>query len=313
MIRRILFVLLSIAAVLSAAAARAEGCDSTPQPLTAQEKAFYSSFTTLRGAIPQPPAGWQVKRDSQEKLDKGYEYMPKDRCPGSNYYLGLDVGYERPMSQADSDKEMAAMQAPADPAKQKKVDELTAKQQAIMQKMMEAAQRQDYKGMEAIGKQNDEIGKELQAAQLDASSGSRATMDAIQRDRDAGVRIAINDGGGSVSCYGSPKAIQVPGAVAYQCESPASYSSPGEVQDPAKAHIVVIYGPAEAKQYDYTRKRAQDKEVKDSYVDIKTTADAGRYPQPTVLVVDVSGDDLARAESLYKQMNLKPLAALIKH
>ncbi len=304
--------LLILATCFATSAAHAEGCDSTPQPLNAQEKAFYSKFTTLRAAIPQPPAGWQVKQESQEKLAQDYEYMPTERCPGENYYQAIEIGYERPMSQEDSDKEMAAMQAPADPAKQKKVDELTAQQQAIMQKMMDAAQKQDYKGMEAIGKQNDEIGKQLQAAQLEASAGSRASIEAIQRDRDASVDISINDAGG-VSCYGSPKAIQVPGAIAYDCQNPATYSSPGEVLDKPKGRVVVVYGPAEAHQYDWNRKDAQDKDVKDSYVEIKTSADANRYPQPAVIVVDISGDDLARAESLYKQMNLKPLAALIKH
>ena len=310
--RQVLSALLSIATLSIATVARAEGCDSAPQPLNAQEKAFYSKFTTLRAAIPQPPAGWQVKQESQEKLAQDYEYMPTERCPGENYYQAIEIGYERPMSQEDSDKEMAAMQAPADPAKQKKVDELTAKQQVIMQKMMDAAQKQDYKGMEAIGKQNDEIGKQLQAAQLEASAGSRTTIEAIQRDRDASVDISINNAGG-VTCYGSPKVIQVPGAIAYECQNPVTYSSPGEVLDEPKGRIVVVYGPADVHQYDWDRKDAQGKDVKDSYVDIKTSADANRYPQAAVIVVDISGDDRARAESLYKQMNLKPLAALIKH
>ena len=304
--------LLYIAGFFFISTAHAEGCDSTPQPLNAQEKAFYSTFTTLRSAIPQPPTGWQFKQESQEKLDKAYEYLPQDRCPGSNYYQALEIGYERPMTQEDSDKEMAAMQAKPDPAQQKKLDDLMAQQAAMMQKIMAAAQKQDYKAMDALGKQNDALNKETQAAQQDANAGSRATIDAIQRDRDATVRISINDAGG-VACYGSPKAIQVAGAVAYECQSPATYSSPGDQLDAPKGHIVVIYGPAEAHQYDWTRKDAQDKEMQDSYVDIKTSADAGRYPQPTVVVVDVSGDDLARAQSLYKEMNLKPLAALIKH
>ena len=308
-----LLTLLSIAGLSIANVARAEGCDSTPVPLNDQEQAFYSKFAVLRAAIPQPPAGWQYSQDAKDKLAPDYESMPTERCPGENYYVGIGIDYERPISQTEMDQEVAAMQAKPDPAKQKKVDALIAQQQALMQKMMDAAQKQDYKAMDALGKQNDALGKQLQAAQADMNSGSRSTMDAIQKDRRANVSISINGAAGSVSCYGSPKALQVPGAVAYACGAPATYSSPGEVLDPARGRIVVVYGPAEAKQYDWSRKDGQGKDVQDSYVDIKTTADAGRYPQPTVLVVDVSGDDLARAESLYKQMNLKPLAALIKH
>ena len=306
-----LVLLMSLSVIIFSSAVHAEGCDSTPQPLNDQEKAFYSDFTTLRAAIPQPPAGWQVNENSEDKLAQDYEYMPDSRCPGENYYIGLGIDYERPISQAEMDQELAAMQAKPDPAKQKKLDALMAQQQAMMQKMMEAAQKQDYKAMDALGKQNDALTKQMQAAQQDASSGSRSTIDAIQRDRKANVDISINGAAGSVTCYGSPKALQVPGAIAYECQAPATFSSPGEQLDPAKGHIVVVYGPAEVHQYDWSRKDAQDKDVQDSYVDIKTSADAGRYPQPTVLVVDVSGDDLARAESLYKQINLKPLAALI--
>lgn len=313
MVRQALLVLVSIAGALSATVARAEGCDSTPQPLNAQEKAFYSTFAKLRSVVPQPPAGWRFDESSQEKLAQDYEYLPTERCPGENYYIGLGIGYERPMSQEDSDKEMAAMQAPPDPAKQKKVDDLMAQEQALMQKVGEAAQKQDYKAMDALGKQNDALGKQLQAAQADMNSGSHSTIEAIQRDREAHVDISVNSAAGGVTCYGSPKALQVPGAIAYECGAPATFSSPGEQLDPARGRIVVVYGPAEVKQYDWSRKDAQDKQVKDSYVSIKTSADAGRYPQPMVVVVDISGDDLARAESLYKQMNLKPLAALIKH
>jgi len=167
--------------------------------------------------------------------------------------------------------------------------------------------------VDALGKQGDALGKQITALQQDMNSGRNATLDAIQRDRKARVDISISSAAGSVSCYGSPKALQVPGAIAYECQAPATYSSPGNQLDPPRGRIVVVYGSTEVKQADWSRKDAQDKQVQDHYVSIKTSADAGRDPQPLVVVVNVSGDDLARAESLYKQMDLKPVAALIKH
>ena len=305
----LVFVLASFATT----AARAEGCDSTPVPLNTQEQAFYSKYTVLRAAIPQPPAGWRVNERSQDKLAQDNEYMPAARCPGDNYYIGLGIVYERPISQAEMDQEVAAVQAKPDPAKQKKLEELTQQRMALVQKAMDAAQKQDYKTVDALGKQGDALDKQMTALQQDMNSGSRATLDAIQRDREAHVDISINSAAGSVSCYGSPKALQVPGAVAYECQAPATFSSPGNQLDPPKGRIVVVYGPAEVKQYDWSRKDAQGKDVQDNYVDVKTSADAGKTAAIMVLVVDVSGDDLARAESLYKQMDLKPLAALVKH
>ena len=306
----ILFALLCFAA----SAARAD-CDQQQVPLTAKEKAYYSSkFPVLHAAIPKPPAGWQYDDDSTQKLAPDYQdYMPKYNCGPSNYYIGLDIGYERPMTQADSDKEMAAMQAPPDPAKQKKVDALIAQEQALMQKIADAAQKQDTKGMDALGKQNDALTRQLQAAQQDLNAGSRATMDAVQRDRKATVRIAINDGAGDVSCYGNPKPIQVPGATAYSCENPATYSSPGEQLDAPAAHIVVVFGKATVDPEDWDRQDATGKIVKDHSVDIKTPLVRPVVIGVQFVIVDVKGDDLARAQSLYKQMNLGPLSALVKH
>lgn len=296
-----------------AAAAHAEGCDSTPRSLTAQEKAFYSKFTVLRAALPKPPAGWQYKDDTQEQLAPDYQYVPNEYCPDTGYYVGINAGYTRPMTQADSDKEMAAMQAKPDPAMQKKLDALMARQQALIEKVGEAAQKQDFKAMDALGKQNDALSKEIQAAQADASAGSRAAIDAVQADREAAVNISINSAVG-VDCYGSPKAIQVVGATAYECEHPATFSSPGEQLDPPEGRIVVVFGPAKLRQDDnWSRTDAQGHEVQDRGVSLDTPGEVHGSTTVGLVIVDIHGDNLARAQSLFKQMNLKSLAALMKH
>jgi hypothetical protein len=307
--RLVLLTLLSLAAGLAHA-----DCDGPITPVTAKEKAFYSAqFPAMRNAIPKPPAGWQYKEDSKKELAPGYkDYIPTENCGTSIYYIGLGIGYERPMTQADSDAEMQAMQAKPDPAKQKKLDALMAQEQALMQKFADAAQKQDTKTMEALGKQNDALTAQMTALQQDMNSAGSSTIDAIQWDRGAEVHISINDNSGDITCYGSPKAIQVPGAIAYQCGAPATYSSPGEVLDPAKGHVVVVFGKASVKQYDWSRKDAQQKEIEDSYVQITFEINNDNSMSVHNVVVDVSGDDLARAESLYKQMDLKPLAALVK-
>lgn len=307
--RLALFILLSLATGLAHA-----DCDGPITPVTAKEKAFYNAqFPALHAAIPKPPAGWQYTDDSKTLLVPGYkDYLPTENCGPSIYYLDLGIEYERPMSQADSDKEVQAMQAKPDPAKQKKLDDLMAREQALMQKMMDAAQKQDTKAMDALGKQSDALNKEIAAAQQDMNSGSQSTVAAVQWDRSAKVGVSINNNSGSATCYGNPKPLQVSGAVAYECGAPADYSSPGEVLDPAQGHIVVIFGKATVKSYDWARKDAQQKQVKDSYVLITFEINSDNSMRVHNVVVDVSGDDLARAQSLYKQMNLAPLAALVK-
>ncbi len=303
--------------LLSAAAAHAEGdADCSPKkfPLKPEEKTFFSHFTVLRAAVPKPPAGWQYTDDSKEALAKNYKYLPASECEINNYYISLDVGYSRPMSQADMDKVTSAMQAKPDPAKQKKLDGLMAQQQALMQKLMAAAQKQDSKAMESLGKQNDALTAQINAMQQDMNAGSQGAMDAAQRDRKAKVRFAINDAADDVSCFGNPQFLKIPGAVAYSCENPATYSSPGETSDAPKGHIVVVFGKGiQADVEEWVWKDAGDKEHKDHSVSIKTPLDPAVVIGVQFVTVDIEGDDLARAQSLYKQMNLAPLAALVKH
>jgi len=311
--RSSLMLILCVLACFASGAVRAEGCDATPRPLTAQEKTFYSKFTVLRAALPKPPAGWQYKDDTQGQLAPDYQYVPSEYCPNTGYYVGIDAGYARPMTQADSDQEMAAMQAKPDPATQKKLDALMARQQALIEKIGAAAQKQDLKAMDALGKQNDALGKEVQAAQADANAGGRATIDAIQADREATVHVSINSAVG-VDCYGNPKPLQVPGATAYECEHPATYSSPGEQLDPAEGRIVVVFGPVKLRSDDnWSRKDAKGKNTLDKGIILDTPAEVHGSTTVGLVIIDIRGDNLARAQSLYKEMNLKPLAALLKH
>lgn len=308
-----LMLILCALACFASATARAEGCDSTPRPLTAQEKTFYSKFTVLRAALPKPPAGWQYKDDTQEQLAADYQYVPTEYCPDTGYYVGIDAGYTRPITQADSDKEMAAMQAPPDPAKQKQLQALTDKRMALMQQAMAAAQKQDMKTVDALSKQGDALDKQMQALQADMNGGSQATIAAIQADREATVHLSINSAAG-VDCYGSPKALQVPGATAYECEHPATYSSPGEQLDPPEGRIVVVFGPVKLRSDDHwNRKDAQGKDTVDKGIMLDTPAEVHSSTSVGLVIVDIHGDNLARAQSLFKQVDFKSLAALLKH
>jgi hypothetical protein len=138
---------------------------------------------------------------------------------------------------------------------------------------------------------------------------------AAQKDREAKLRLAINDAAGDVTCYGNPTFLKVPGAVAYACENPATYSSPGEILDNPKGRVVVVFGKgAEADVEEWVWKDASDKEHKDHFVSIRMPLDQTIAIGVQYVLVNVEGDDLARAQSLYTRMNLKPLAALVsKH
>lgn len=309
--RLLLLIILSLASGL----AHAEGCEEGQQhPPSAKEKAYYAGdFKVLRAALPKPPAGWQYSDADKEKLDPGYTDVPEWLCGTTqNYYIGLDMGYERPVSETDQAKLEAAMQAKPDPAKQKELEGLMAQQQALIGKSVAAAQKQDYKTMDALGKESDALNARISKVQDEMNARQNAAMSELQWDREAKVRIAIN-GAGDATCYGDPKPLQIPGAVAYQCGSPATFSSPGNQLDPAKGHVVVVFGKGVQPQIEsWDRQDDKGQEHKDSYVILKYESQQGTTPVVQFVTIDVEGDDLARAQSLFKQMNLAPLAALIK-
>ena len=313
--KRLVLSLVCPTSLFAVSIAHAEGCDGLQHAPNVQEKAFYASdFKTLRDAIPKPPAGWQYSNTDKKELDPAYDDVPDMICGGDSqiYYIGLKVGYERPVSQEEMGQMQQAMQSQPDPAKQKQLEGLMAQQQDLIQKSMAAAQKQDYKTMDALGKQGDTLSKQMQTLQQDMNSGRQAMLSAIQWDRQAAVHVSLNDNAGSITCYGSPKAMSVSGAMAYQCGAPTSYRGPGDVLDPARGRIVVVFSPATVKQYDYNRKDDKGKQIKDSYVDIKYQTNSDNSLAVHNVVVEVEADDLNRAMSLYKQMDLKPLAALIK-
>ena len=290
-------------------------CDQPITPVTAQEKAYYQArFPVLRATIPKPPAGWKYTGESQDKLARGYtDYIPTQNCGPSNYYLSLGIEYQRPMSQAELEAEVQATRGPPDPATKQKLDALMAQQQALMQKFTKASEKGDAESLQAIAKQNAAVTAQITSLQQNMNSGRQAKLDALRHDRKAKVDIRINDASDNISCYGNPKPISVPGAAAYQCEAPATYSSPGEVLDPASGRVVVVFGNVTVKHYDWDRQDAQGKPHKDSYVEISYLLNGSRPMAVQNVVVDVSGDDLARAQSLFSQMDLKPLASLIKN
>ncbi|HEY1991481.1 MAG TPA: hypothetical protein VGH71_03400 [Gammaproteobacteria bacterium] len=313
--KHLVLLILALATALFAASSFAEGCEEGQQHApNAGEKAYYSgNFKALRNALPKPPAGWQYSDADKEKLEPDYSDVPDYLCGDSqSYYIGLDMGYERPTSRADADKMQQAMQMQPDPAKQKELDGLMAQQQALIEKTVAAAQKQDAKAMDALGKQGDILNARITEVQRQMNAGQSATLAALQKDRQAKVRIAINDAG-DATCYGSPKAIPVPGAVAYQCENPATFSSPGNQLDAPKGRVVVVFGKgARAETDQWSHQDDQGKEHQDSNVVIRYTVQQGNTPVVQFVTVDVEGDDLARAQSLFKQMNLAPLAALVK-
>ena len=313
--RQFLLLVVLLVTGLLASRAFAEGCEEGQQRApSAKEKAYYSGdFKVLRNALPKPPAGWQYSDADKEKLGPGYSGVPEYLCGSTqNYYLGLDMGYERPVSAADQAKLDAAMQAKPDPAKQKELEGLMAQQQALIEKSVAAAQKQDYKTVDALGKQSDALNVKLGKVQEEMNAGQSAAMATLQHDREAKVRIAINDAG-DAACYGSPKPISVPGAIAYQCENPATFSSPGNQLDPPKGHVVVVFGKGTRVETDeWSRQDGQGQQHQDSDVVIRYTVQQNTTPAVQFVTVDVEGDDLARAMSLYKQMNLAPLAALVK-
>src|SRR5690242_3000288 len=229
--RQSLFLILCALTCLMASAAHAEGGegDGCPEgkaiPLTKAEKAFYEKFQQLRAAVPKPDAGWQYDRNTQEIMAPAYkDYLPAFFCGISNYYLNIGVGYTRPMSEADSAKEMQIMQGKPDPAKQKRLNDLMAQEQALIPQLMAAAQKNDTKTVDAINKQADALNKQMAQANVDLNSGRQGAMDAIEADRDATVSISLNNAD-SLDCYGSPKPVQVSGGTAYSREHPATYSS----------------------------------------------------------------------------------------
>ena len=317
--RQSLFIALLAMSCLMASAARADGGEGDGCPegkatqLTKAEKAFYEKFQQLRAAAPKPEAGWQYDKNTQEIMAPTYkDYLPAFFCGISNYYLDVGVGYARPMSDADSAKELQIMQGKPDPAKQKKLDDLMAQEQALIPQLMAAAQKNDTKTVDAINKQADALNKQVTQANIDLNSGRQGAMDAIEADRSATVTISINNAD-SLDCYGAPKPVQVAGGTAYSCEHPVTYSSPGSVLDKPAGKVVLIYGKSTLdKDDDWERQDINGKSTKDTAVIIRPQLDNPVTLSVHNLTVVVEADHLARAQSLFKQLNLAALQKMVQ-
>ena len=105
--KRVLSPLLCLVGLCAVSVAHAEGCNGQQHAPSAQEKTFYAgNFKLLRDAVPKPPAGWQYSNADKKKLDPDYSGVPDSICGGDSliYYIGLHMGYERPVSQEDMDR-----------------------------------------------------------------------------------------------------------------------------------------------------------------------------------------------------------------
>ncbi|HEX4299512.1 MAG TPA: hypothetical protein VH327_01445 [Gammaproteobacteria bacterium] len=298
---------------LMASAAHADGCpEGEAIPLSKPEKAFYEKFQQLRAALPKPEAGWQYDKNTQEMMAPDYkDYLPAYTCFVNNYYLDVSAGYTRPMSEADSAKEQQVIQGKPDPAKQKKLDDLMAQERALMPQLMAAAQKGDTKTMDALNKQTDALNKQMTQAQIDANSGKQGAMDTIEADRSATVSIGLNNPD-SLDCYGDPKPVQVSGGTAFSCEHPITYSSPGNPLDKPEGRVVLIYGKStQDKDDDWDRQDIEGKHTKDTAMIIRPQLDNPVALGVHNLTVVVSADNLARAQSLFKQLNLAALQKMI--
>jgi hypothetical protein len=312
--RQSLFLTLLVLTCLLASTARAEGCpEGEAIALTAPQKAYYEKFQQLRAALPKPEAGWQYDKNTQEMMAPGYkDYLPAYTCFVNNYYLDVTAGYTRPMNDADTAKEQQVIQGKPDPAKQKKLDDLMAQEQALVPQLMAAAQKGDSKAMDALGKQSDALNKQINQAQIDASSGKMGAMAAVEADRTASVSIGL-DNSDSLDCYGSPKPVQVSGGIAYSCEHPITYSSPGNPLDKPEGRVVLIFGKSTLdKDDDWDRQDINGKHTKDTAVIIRPQLDQPVTLGVHNLTVVVSADNLARAQALFKQLNLAALQKMVK-
>lgn len=294
-------------------AARADDCTPEKNPLNGQEKAWFSQFTKLRAAAPKAPAGWQLTDDSQALFAEDYQYLPASECDVSSYSVGVDVGYRRPVTQADAQQEMQLMQAPPDPKLKAEQDQLVQQQQDLMQKSMAAAQKQDYASMDKLGKQMDALNKKQKGLQNAMNAKSKTGMASIERDREAKVSLRLNNGEDE-HCYGNPAPMQVAGGVAWSCYNPGTFDSEGNAVDKPTARIVVAFGKALAKsptQFDWTD--AAGKPHQDQEVEIAATLDNTLPPMTAEnLFVVIESDNPERAQGLFKAMNFEPLRKLVK-
>jgi hypothetical protein len=307
--RQSIFLSLLALTCLLASIAHAEGCpEGEAIPLTAPQKAFYGKFLQLRATVPKPEAGWQFAKNTEEMMAPDYkDYMPTYTCFMNNYYIDIEANYTRPLSDADMAKEQQVVQSKPDPAKQKKLNDLMAQEQALMPQIMAAAQKGDTKTMDTLSKQSDAINKQITQAQIDANSGRQGAMGAIDADRTASVSIGLNNPD-SLDCYGAPKPVQVSGGTAFSCEHPITYSSPGNPLDKPQGRIVLIFGKSTVdKDDDWDRQDINGKHTQDTAVIIRPQLDQPVSLAVHNLTVVVTADNLARAQSIFKQLDLVAL------
>ena len=172
--------------------AEEEACAKGYRDTTAAERATMKSvLTAALAALPQPIAGWTLTADGETR---GAQNLCRDQEAQP-----LSYGTRRLLNRVDEASQSASAAvvdqvAASQAAKQPRFDALSAKLEEVAKKVGEAATKGDFARVEALQKEADAIGAQMQAlsAENDQTAQTEAASREAARDTTIDIDVTVN-------------------------------------------------------------------------------------------------------------------------
>src|SRR4029079_8789566 len=169
--------------------AQDDECGKGYRDTTAAERATMQSVLTARlAALPQPPEGWTLTADGETR---GAQNLCRDQeTQPLTYHTRRLLNRVDDASKRASDA-VIAKAAAAQAAKQPRLDALSAKLMETATKAGEAAAKGDLARVEALQKEADAIGAQLQALVAEDDQSAQIETDSREAARDTVIDIRV--------------------------------------------------------------------------------------------------------------------------
>jgi hypothetical protein len=244
-------------------------------------------LTATLAALPAPPAGWAITADGETR---GPQNVCRDvETAPFPYHTGRFLSRVDNLEQRDRKMKGVFDQANAAAAtKQPRIDALNAKLEEIAKKLGEAAGKGDLARAEALNKEADKVGEQLQAVYAENDQTEQVTAAGLENQRDTEIHVDVS----ANSMHESP------GEGAKPMAKPAGVSSAYRwSDDPTQGtqdHVLLLLGTWRAVETHY-----------------EATPRSGAAPTaPSALAIRIDAD-AQRVDSIIAAIKLGDLAAML--
>jgi hypothetical protein len=266
----------------------------TARPPTQGERDFYASASlpairTVKKAMPPAPAGWVVAKETS------IDPMPELVSDAMQYLrFAYHITYKRVVGVKDEKKKLD--DAYAESSRQRReaakplIDELIKQQTETSLALQKATRRRDHAGEKRLNDELDENGLKMRAVHEDVEKKVNQDIEPyLVKDAEVSLQISVNDEGPMIL---RGESVSVPQA-AFAFRSDGARTGPLAWKE---GRTVVLFG-AWRQEKENVFRAAEKVPLQD--------------PRVRTIMVTLTGDQ-ARAEQLFKQMNVKALLSLME-